>query len=80
MTLKADALKARVLDHIARCLDGATDDEIQIALGLSGDTERPRRWELLRTHRIRQSHREDGSVRRRYTRAGRLAVVWEACR
>jgi hypothetical protein len=39
--------RRRVLDHITSSGEyGATDVEIQMALGISGDTERPRRVEL----------------------------------
>jgi predicted ArsR family transcriptional regulator len=49
---------------------GATDQELQHALGISGDTVRPRRVELV----------EDGWVtdsgRRRPTPSGHDAIVW----
>lgn len=51
---------------------GATDDEVQRALGLAGNTQRPRRLELA----------ERGSVvasgETRPTAAGRKAAVWVA--
>lgn len=49
---------------------GRTDEEIQDALGLSGNTERPRRWELAKADRIVESGE------RRLTRSGRRAAVW----
>ncbi len=43
----AGALAAQVLVFVVQAGEnGATDHEIQQGLGMSGDTERPRRWEL----------------------------------
>ena len=51
---------------------GATDDEMQAAMGLNPSTQRPRRIELERQGFIRQ----DPEGRTRETRSGRQAVVW----
>ena len=68
---KAGRDRARVLDFIReRGAAGATDEETQAALNLSGDTQRPRRWELHKAGLIRDS----GQTRR--TRAGNKATVW----
>jgi hypothetical protein len=48
-----------------------TDQEIQLALGMGGSTERPRRIELVEALLVRDSGQ------RRPTRSGRMAVVWE---
>lgn len=48
----------------------ATDEEIQIELGIPGNTQRPRRVELCEAGRV-----VDSGIRRR-TKSGRLAVVW----
>jgi len=70
---KADTLRRAVLEHIQKCgEDGATDEEIQDALSMSGDTERPRRWECQRAGLIRDSGRT------RAVKSGRAAVVWVA--
>ena len=50
--------------------DGATDEQVQIRLGLDGSTERPRRWELERAGLVVDSGR------RRETISGRKAIVW----
>jgi len=50
--------------------DGATDNEIQRALLMSGNTERPRRIELLRMGCIMASGQT------RPTSKGRQAAVW----
>lgn len=50
---------------------GLTDEEIQLNLGFSGNTERPRRGELVKQGLIRAS----GT---RVTQAGRQATVWVA--
>lgn len=49
---------------------GATDQEIELALQVSGNTVRPRRSELC------QSGLVVDSGKRRQTKSGRLAVVW----
>jgi hypothetical protein len=49
---------------------GATDKESQAALGLSSDTQVPRRWELCRHGLVVDS------TRRRKTPSGRNAIVW----
>lgn len=51
---------------------GATDHEIQAALDLSGDTERPRRWGLVKAGLI------EDSGRRRNSPSGRPATVYVA--
>ena len=64
--------RRRVYDYILRS-GGATDFEIQNGLGISGNTERPRRVELV-----------DGGLvadyGRRRREAGRLAIIWTATR
>ena len=69
----ASAQAARVLVYIAgQGDDGATDHEVQTALGMTGDSERPRRWSLQRAGLIRDSGQ------RRKSPAGRAAIVWIA--
>lgn len=43
---KAETDRKRVLDLLRAVPRGMTDKELQAALNLSGDSERPRRWEL----------------------------------
>jgi hypothetical protein len=65
--------RAAVFDAIKRAgARGLTDQEGQDALGMSGDTYRPRRVELDDSARIRPTGRY------RPTRSGRLAMVWVA--
>ena len=52
--------------------DGATDEQVCIATGLSGNTVRPRRSEILAAGRIKDSGE------RRKTMSGRNAIVWVA--
>lgn len=52
-------------------LGGATDAEIAHSTGLSGDSVRPRRGELLAAGAIVDSGK------RRKTTSGRMATVWE---
>ena len=68
---KSGTLRRAVLDFL-RCRGdvGATDEEMQTALAMNANTQRPRRVELLRAGLIRES----GQLRR--TGAGRDAVVW----
>lgn len=69
----AASMRARVLAFIVSMGDyGATDDEIQIALIMAGNTERPRRRELVKAGDIVES----GATRA--TTSGRAAVVWVA--
>ena len=49
---------------------GLTDEQIQERLGLSGNTQRPRRMELVTMGLIKDSGRT------RKTKSGREAVVW----
>jgi hypothetical protein len=65
--------RAAVLRFIeSRGREGATDDEIQVGLGMSPSTERPRRIELFEARLIVKNGVQ------RYTRAGRLAEVYMA--
>ena len=69
----AARLRRMVYEYIRGCgEEGATDEEIQRALGLSGNTERPRRWQLARAGLVRPAGRT------RKTIAGGSAVVWVA--
>ncbi len=66
-------LRARVHDFIRSCgALGATDRETQAALGLSSDTEVPRRWELEKRGEVVRTNR------RRPTPSGRSAGVYVA--
>jgi hypothetical protein len=69
----AGRLRQLVLQAIVeRGTIGATDEEIQNALGLPGNTQRPRRRELEQVGLIRDSGQ------RRPTSSGRRAIVWVA--
>jgi hypothetical protein len=71
MVSAASAQAARVFHFIAeRGKEGATDHEVQAELGMTGDSERPRRWSLHRAGLIRDSGQ------RRKSPAGRQAIVW----
>ena len=66
-----DVMRAKVAQFIRRRKKkGATDEEVQDALDMNGNTQRPRRWELI----------EEGFVKdsgtRRSTRALRSSIVW----
>lgn len=60
----------RVLEFI-RSAHEVTDQEIQTALGMSPQTECPRRIELQRAGLIMP-------VGKRKTRSGRMAITWKA--
>jgi hypothetical protein len=66
----AETLRAAVFQYIDWCGEaGATDEEIQIALKMAGNTERPRRWELYLADKIySDGHRVNGR--------GRKCAVW----
>lgn len=70
---RAEILRGRVLAYLReRGADGATDDEIQQALGLDGNTQRPRRYELERMDLVKKTERK------RPTSSGRQAFVYVA--
>ncbi len=70
---KVNKLQGQVMTFIhSTSLLGATDQEIQDALGMSGSTERPRRRELEIMGRIVNS----GATRKQAN--GRNATVWIA--
>lgn len=74
-----ESQRALVLEAIRRAGPvGRTDDELQVILELDGSSERPRRWELWKLHRIRVLHDAHGLTVRRLTRTRRCAVVWIA--
>ena len=67
----AHTLRAKVLAYVAsRGDDGATAQEIENALGMSGNTVRPRLVEL------REHGAITASMFTRVTTSGRRAVVW----
>lgn len=66
-------LQDAVLAYLrGRGSEGATDEEIAVALQLRSDTARPRRTELVDLGKVRDSGR------RRATSSGRAAIVWVA--
>jgi predicted transcriptional regulator len=62
--------RQQILEEVAASMGGMTDDEIQRALKLDGNTERPRRCELVKAGLLTDSGRA------RLTRSGRRATVW----
>lgn len=69
----APTKRARVYRYLVeQGWGGATDEEIQLALRMDANTERPRRCELLEKRLIMDSRRT------RMTRSGRAATVWVA--
>lgn len=69
----APRLRNLVYGFIAsRAERGATDQECQLALGLSSQTQGPRRVELVASEHVRDSGE------RRPTLSGRKAIVWIA--
>lgn len=70
--VKPDADRVRVFQYLCEHPDGATDEEMQIALNLNGSTQRPRRISLVESGVVINSNRT------RLTRPNRPAVVWAA--
>jgi len=67
----APRMRQRIAEFLAgRGSHGATDEEIQKALNMPGNTERPRRVELLQRRLVLDTGM------RRQTSAGRYAAVW----
>lgn len=60
-----------ILRHLLVWVDGRTDEEMQLALGLAGSTQRPRRVELVRMGKVVDS----GLTRK--TASGRQATIWK---
>ncbi|CAM6053367.1 unnamed protein product [Sphagnum tenellum] len=68
-------LRERIYNFINRTGNaGVTDEEICLSFGLTGDIERPRRNELVRSNLVANS-----GVRRATT-SGRTATVWKSVR
>jgi hypothetical protein len=66
-------LRGKVLAHLRACgKDGATDDEMQVALDMNPSTQRPRRIELCNAGWVVPTEQT------RTTRGGREACVWKA--
>lgn len=67
--------EARVLAHLtARAEEGATDDEIEVATGLSHQNASARRNTLVKKGLVKR--REPGEKGKRETRSGRRATIW----
>tara|TARA_A100001035_G_scaffold233752_1_gene196582 strand:+ start:157 stop:480 length:324 start_codon:yes stop_codon:yes gene_type:complete len=66
----ASSLRASVLEFIYQAPKGATDDEIEQALGMRHQTASARRRELVLIGLVMDSGE------RRATRSGRTATVW----
>jgi hypothetical protein len=69
---KRDADRRLILDLLRRSPSGYTDAAIQIQLRMDGNTERPRRGELVRLGLVVDSGERERTPR------GRHAVVWRA--
>lgn len=67
------AMQARVYRALFRSPVPLTDEQLQIRLGMSGNTQRPRRVELLERGLI-----EEAGVAR--TRSGHRAMTWRVKR
>lgn len=68
--LRAGTWRKKVYDFIAGRPEGATDEEIELALGINGNTVRPSRFTLVEDGWVKDSHTT------RPTRAGNDAIVW----
>jgi hypothetical protein len=69
----AETMRSKVRDYLRACgSNGATDEEIQTALGMNPSTQRPRRIELQQLGLVCSA----GFVRK--TISGRSATVWKA--
>lgn len=70
-----DQMRARVAAFIRqRKHRGTTDKEIQEALDMNGDTQRPRRWELMEEGLVKDS----GERRFHYSLRSSIVWVWVA--
>lgn len=64
--------RARVLECLRAAANGMTDEEMQVALQMNQNSQRPRRIELVDARLVYDSGRT------RPTASGREAVVWGA--
>lgn len=65
--------RSMLLTYLRKCgLEGATDEEMQLATGICGDRQRPRRGDLDKCGLICKTDRT------RKTLSGNLACVWVA--
>jgi hypothetical protein len=63
--------RKRIYDYLIEC-GGATDEEIEHALGISGNTVRPTRGSLVKDRLVVETDVE------RPTHSGNMAIVWMA--
>ena len=68
---KSGSKRKRVYDYLIQS-GGATDEEIEHALNISGNTVRPTRGTLVKDGLVVETHLE------RPTRSGNMAIVWMA--
>lgn len=69
----ANKLRRQVLVFLIKCaVMGATDEDMQDGLDMPGNTQRPRRRELVQARLVVDSGYK------RYTHSGRKATVWVA--
>jgi len=64
-------LQRQVLDYMRTQPDGATDEEIALALGMNPSTERPRRIELVKRGLVVEAGAKKSA-------SGRKATAWRA--
>jgi hypothetical protein len=77
---RSGSQRHRVLRELANWRDGGglTDWQLQAALGLGANSERPRRLELVEAGYVRAAKREDGTpVTAREPRSGLACQSWE---
>jgi hypothetical protein len=75
----ADSIREQVFEAIkAAGEEGITDRELQQALGLKGDTQRPRRWELWIAGRVKAKRDENGNVIYKKVGVRSKQLVWVA--
>jgi hypothetical protein len=68
---KSGSKRRRVYEYLKQ-IGGATDEEIERALGISGNTVRPTRGSLVKDKFVYATELE------RPTLAGNMAIVWKA--
>lgn len=68
--MRSGTTRQRIYDYIAGRPEGATDEEIELDLGINGNTVRPSRVTLVQDRYVKDSGHT------RHTRAGNAAIVW----
>lgn len=69
---KIRKMHATIFDWLDKQPNGATDEEMQVALGMNPSTQRPRRGEMVKLGMVAKTPFT------RTTKSGKKAIVWKS--